>query len=138
MDATQPVKLPVTMTRTKHYTMIMSAEIRSALEDHCKAAGVSVSDFIRTSICQRLGQPELLDTMRPAHRPKAEQAPPCPEEAAEEVRHFGRNTSAVTPAPRSADSARTSPAAPASPVSSGRQTIEFSHSAHCRPNLAAE
>ncbi len=63
------------MPPNKPIRLIVSQELRSAIDEHCAAAGVEMSAYIRTLICEHLGRPELLDTLRPEGRPRIEPVP---------------------------------------------------------------
>ena len=61
------------MTETKPINLRMPEPIREAVDAHCKKNKLNRSQFILKAICDAIGKQKLMDTVRPANRPKAEE-----------------------------------------------------------------
>ena len=58
------------MTPHKPIRIVVSPDLRAAIDRHCQTAGVEMSAYIRELIVADLGKPELLETLRTEGAPK--------------------------------------------------------------------
>lgn len=62
----------MSMTETKPINLRMPEPIKAAVDAHCKKHKLNRSQFILKAICDAINKPQLMDTVRPANRPKSD------------------------------------------------------------------
>jgi len=66
------------MPPSRKVNIRVPAAIDQAVEVWCEAHGINLSQYILAAMCEKMGRPELLETVRPEGRPRNDEQPAPP------------------------------------------------------------